>query len=90
MEIRNPKRREFLKTLLLTIGAFFLGFFSRSLGFLNFLSKEKSKEEKGEEKIEEPLTAKTFIKWKVVEKDGKVVFLDKATEEEVLILEEEE
>lgn len=82
----NTERRKFLKILLVGVGSFFLGkFLSPIAGFLGiFKSREvliKTPEPQSE------LQQKTDLKnWRVIEKNNQVTFIDKKTNEEVLIL----
>lgn len=78
----NPQRRQFLKFILIGIGGFFLG---RLFGpIIKFLKPPDSKEVLI--KIPEPEKKMELQNWKVIEGENQITFIDKKTNEEVLIL----
>jgi hypothetical protein len=85
----DPQKRNFLKSLLIGGGSFLLGFFLRSLGIFDLFSKSKENEiPLGEDLEFQP--GKDLGEWTVVKKGKQMVFVDKKTKEEVLILDQED
>ncbi len=81
----NPRRRQFLKFLLVGTGAFLLGWLSKSLDLLRLFSK--TKEIKISSGLKSEIQPETdFGNWKIIKQNNHVVFIDKKTKEEVLIL----
>jgi len=85
----NPQRRQLLKFILAGSGAFVLGLLAKSAGFSGLFSKSENKSggsqtssglESGSQKETD------FKNWRVIEKNNQVTFIDRKTNEEVLIL----
>ena len=81
----NPQRRQFLKFLLVGGGAFVLGLLAKSLGFSGLFSKSK-----GIQTPSEPEPETDFGDWKIIKQNNQAVFVDKKTNEKVLILDQED
>jgi len=78
----NPQKRQLLKFLLVGSGAFALGLLAKSLGFSGLFSKSEIKS--GLESV--PQKEADFKNWRVIEQKEQLVFIDKKTNEDILIL----
>jgi len=79
----NPQRRQFLKLILVGISAFVLGILTRSLGLSGLFSKSKKTtplEPDTESQTED------FENYRIIKGNNQTIFIDKKTNEEVLIL----
>jgi len=85
----NPQRRQFLKFLLVGGGAFVLGLLAKSLGFSGLFSKSKGIQNHSGPQSETQLE-KDFKNWKIIENNKQAIFIDKKTNEKVLILDQED
>ena len=82
----NPQRRQLLKFLLVGSGAFALGLLAKSLGFSGLFSKSELKSEIKSGLESGPQKEADFKNWRVIEQKEQLVFIDKKTNEDILIL----